>query len=181
LTDLKTKKMKPNFMSRVFTLLSVTIALSLASSQASGQVLTASVQSSAMMNTEVPTNTTAVSEKVLHSFERSFATAKSPIWEVSDKNYIAHFQAEDRQALVAISKNGRILYTILYGTEKHLPAHEKSLVQENFADHVITATQNILQNNTSLWLVTLESKKDIYKVKITDGEVSILEHMTKLK
>lgn len=176
--------MKKNVISRIYSLVSATLFLSIISLQSSGQALTASVKSpvkayaASTIRTKVPA---AVNEKVLNSFQHSFAGAHNPFWEVLNDEYYAHFQSNDRQALAAFRKNGRIDYTIYYGTEKHLPAYEKNLVQSNFTGYTITATQQIMKNNVEAWLVTLENKKDIYKVKVEDDEVSILERITRMK
>jgi hypothetical protein len=60
---------------------------------------------------------------VLNAFKHAFGNAENVKWEVSNRNHIAHFQLEDRQALVAFWENRNINYTILYGTDKHLPIH----------------------------------------------------------
>jgi hypothetical protein len=176
--------MKKNLISRFYSLLSATLFLSLISLQSSSQELTASLRSPAKVHAGASVSTktpAAVNAKVLNAFKRSFAGVQNPFWEVSNNNYFAHFQSDDRQALVAFRKNGRIDYSVLYGVEKHLPAHEKSLVHANFTDYEITATQHIVKNNANTWLVTIESNSDIYKVKVKDDEVSVVERMTKVK
>ena len=170
--------MKQKTKYSVYGLLTIAMVFSLASSQVSAQALSASLQSSDKRYTEA---STAVNRKVLHSFQRTFDRAENLNWEVSNNNYIAHFRLEDRQALAAYWRNGNINYTILYGTEKHLPIHEKSLVQENFNDYRITATQHIIMNNSDTWLVNVENDRKFYKLKIEHDEVVILECLRKVK
>jgi hypothetical protein len=176
--DLKNKKMKKKTNYSIYGLFTIAIAFSLATSQVSAQALSASLQSSDPIIAEA---STAVNTKVLNAFERSFANAESPKWEVSNNHYVAHFRLEDRQALVAFWRNGNINYTILYGTEKHLPIHEKSLVQENFSDYKITATQHVIQNNANTWIVNVENDRKFYRLKIVEDEVVILECLKKMK
>jgi hypothetical protein len=176
--------MKKNSISRFYTLLSVTLVFSLVSLQSSSQDLIAVMHSPAKTHTGTSLSTktpAAVTAKVMDSFKRSFAGIENPFWEVSNNVYYAHFQSGDRSALAAFSKNGRINYTILYGTEKHLPAFVKSVVQSNYPDYVVTATQYIVKYNVGTWLVTLENNKEIYKVKVNGDDVYLVEHMKRAK
>jgi hypothetical protein len=176
--------MKKNSASRYSNLFSTTLVFSLISLQSFSQDLTASLGSPDRIHKVAYNSTNAPAEvnaKIMDSFKRFFAGAQSPVWEVLDNKYYAHFQSGDRQALAAFRKNGQIDYYVLYGTEKHLPAHEKSLVLANYTDFTITTTQYIVKNNVGTWLVTLESNKEIYKVKTNGEEVSVVERMRKVK
>jgi hypothetical protein len=176
--------MKKILISRIYSVLSATVVFSLITLQSSGQDLTASIGSPAKVHAGASISAktpAAVNAKVMNSFKRSFASVQNPFWEVSNNNYYAHFQSDDRQALVAFRKNGRIAYSVLYGVEKHLPAHEKSLVQENYPGYMITATQYVVKNNVNTWLVTLESNRDIYKVKVKDDDVNVVERIKKVR
>jgi hypothetical protein len=119
----------------------------------------------------------AISEKVSNSFLKSFKTAESLVWNENKEGYIASFYMEGRQTLAWFNKAGRLDCTIYYGSEKDLPLQEKKMIQSNYPDHEITATQEINYNGAHVWVVVVQNCKSTKKIRILDGELFELEHL----
>lgn len=172
--------MKKNLTSQFWNCLSATVFFASVSFQASSQALPASFIYSSNADVAAPARTSKsvpVSTKMQQSFNRQFENAQNVYWESGNNEYYAHFKTEDRYGLVAIGKKGQINSTVLYGTEQHLPADEKRLVQSYYHDYAITATQQVTKNHIKLWIVTLQNSSQIIKVKLMNDELFEIERM----
>jgi hypothetical protein len=178
--------MKKHLASRFWSCLLVSLVFNSAFAQPNKQIIPASFTSpnttTVTSNTKVAAATSAVvNAKVQRAFGRFFQEGTTPYWSVDSKCFIAKFKLGDRCALASFDKNGHLYYTILYGSAKHLPLAEKSLVQSNYRDYEITFTQEMITDEFKLWLVSLENCKNILKVRVMNGEIDELEHLQKSK
>jgi hypothetical protein len=119
----------------------------------------------------------AINEKVSSSFLKSFKTAESLVWSENNEGYIASFYMEGRHTLAWFNKAGRLDCTISYGSAKDLPLQEKKMIQSNYPDYEITATQEVDYNGAHVWVVVVQNCKSTKKVRILDGELYELEHL----
>lgn len=174
--------MKKNLTSQFWNCLSATVFFASVSFQASSQALPASFTYPSKAETAAPAPTSksvTVNPKMQQSFYRHFENAQNVYWETVNNENFAHFTIEDRNGLAAIGKKGQINSTVLYGTEQHLPAEEKKLVQSIYHNYAITATQQVTKNHNNLWIVTLQNSTQIIKVKLMNDELFEMERMTR--
>ena len=123
----------------------------------------------------------AVEGKVLHSFTKHFKNSDNVKW-YDDKGYfMASFRLEDRPALVWFNKSGKIINSVYYGSEKHLPHAEKDLIRTTYEDYEIGATQEVTADNAKAWVATLQNCSRILKVRIMNGEIEELQTIKKSK
>jgi hypothetical protein len=121
----------------------------------------------------------AINAKVSRSFLENFKTAQSLVWNESAEGYIASFSFEGRQVLAWFNQSGRLDCTIYYGSGNDLPLQERKLVQSNFPDYEITATQEIDYRMTHVWIVTIRNCKNIKKLRLLDDSLDVIEHITR--
>ncbi|MND80082.1 hypothetical protein D3C80_718460 [compost metagenome] len=138
---------------------------------------TAQVQLPEITVTE-KTTSTVVNQKVNVAFETAFKGATEMRWVEVNKRYIVNFILNDQRNHALYSKNGKLLYHIIYGSEKHLPAPIKTQVMKQYTDYSITQAINIKQSQRDMWVVNLENKNDFILVKVLEGE---MEQMKMLK
>lgn len=174
--------MKKNLTSQIRNCLSATLIFASVSFQASGQAIPASFTYSSKADAAATARTSrsvTVNPRMQQSFSKHFENAQNVYWETVNNENFAHFTIEDRYGLAAIGKKGQINSTVLYGTERHLPADEKRLVQSIYHNYAITATQQVNKNHINLWIVTLQNTTQIIKVKLMNDELFEIERMTR--
>jgi hypothetical protein len=145
----------------------------------SRQFATGKSSSTPASNVESKKLNPTISEKVSRSFLKNFKTAQTPAWSENNRNYVAEFYFEGRHALAWFKKSGLLGCTIYYGFEKDLPLREKKLINFNFPDYDITATQEIVYNSDHIWLVVVQNCKYIKKVMISNGSPEVIENITR--
>lgn len=124
------------------------------------------------------TTSTIINQKVTTAFETAFKGATQMRWYEVNKRYIVNFILNDQRNHALYSKNGKLLYHIIYGNEKHLPSPIKAQVLKQYNDYSITQAINIKQSQRDMWVVNLENKSAFVLVKVLEGE---MEQMKMLK
>ena len=146
--------------------------------------VTSPVGESEYISNEVKTNklnAEAISSKVMRSFVKAFDKTENVNW-YDDKGYhLASFQSDDRRALAWFNKKGYMSNSILYGTEKHLPAAEKQQLQSAYEDYDIIATQEVMSRNTTAWIVVVQNEKKLIRLRLMGGEIEQLEKIQRTK
>ena len=133
------------------------------------------------VSNETAVTVSSVDAKVLKAFNKHFKNIDNQKWYLVNQDYLASFPVSDRQVMAWFSKNGQMNYAVYYGSEKHLPAQEKKMVESNYGDYLITATQEIQSPTGTAWVATLESHATILKVKITENGLEEMERIKKSK
>lgn len=121
------------------------------------------------------TNTT-ISDKVWSSFQSYFGKdVKGLRWYEIDRNYLAKFIKDDQEQQAAFTKKGHLIYHISYGSEKNLPDEIRRQVKSVYLDQKITTVFKVNRNEKTVWVVNLEDNKNLYLVRIEDGELEEVE------
>ncbi|SMO84118.1 hypothetical protein [Solitalea koreensis] len=120
-------------------------------------------------------NSTIVNEKITKSFESTFGKEKENIadakWYEINKRYLVKFIMNDLNNQALYSKNGKLIYHIVYGYEDNLPANVKSMVNPQYSQYDITAAINVKQNNRDIWMVNFEDSKKYVLVQVENNEM----------
>lgn len=162
------------------------VVLSFSSSfaqQAYQPTAAATTENATLLNDNVPngsaTTSSTVEAKVIRSFNKHFKNVDNQKWYLINQDYLASFPVKDRQALAWFRKNGQMTHAVYYGFEKHLPEIERKMIESNYEDYSIGATQEIHSVSGTAWVATLENSKSIVKVKITDNGLEEMERIKK--
>jgi hypothetical protein len=85
--------------------------------------------------------------------------------------YLAKFIENDMKQDALFSKEGNMIYNVIYGFEKNLPEEVRSKIAETYPDYKITYTAKVNQSNRDIWMINLEGFKSIMIVRYEDGDV----------
>ncbi len=122
-----------------------------------------------------------VNLKVQKAFMRQFAQATLESWSIVGQNFLSHFYFEGLQTNALFSKNGYLIYTISYGTEKQMPSYLRKLVKNEYPDHDITMASEIKQDNRDIWVVQLQDANEVITVRLENGEMEKVQQFNKSK
>lgn len=181
--------MKPTRAQRLWSCLATVLLLGPVYSQKPGGIVPASLKTTVPTTVAGPDRTGAVvTTRILRAFERSNKDAREAVWKpILDKkgapttSYSVFFNKGDRRGLASYSRNGRMLYSIVYGRERHLPAWEKKLVQDLYPGYQISGAHQVTTSGKELWLVELQNPTYLVKVRVMDEVLDELERYRKFK
>ena len=117
-----------------------------------------------------------VNEKVLKQFNKKFINAGNVTWEQLDDNFLAKFSTGETKTRSLFNNKGKLIYTIIFSSEKQLPASLKNMVTNKYNDYKITSVANVFQDNRKIWIVKLAGKTDYKAAKIEEGEIEEVEN-----
>lgn len=124
---------------------------------------------------------TIVNTKIKKAFIKEFGETTTGTWSVAGNNFVNHFYIDGRRVNALFSKNGRLIYTIIYGTETLLPADLKAFVQSEYQCHDITTVFEVMQQGRHIWVVQLKSNDKVITARIENGELEQTQQFTKSK
>ena len=122
-----------------------------------------------------------VSSKTLNAFASMFKGASDIRWFESDNKFLVKFYKNGRQNTALYNKKGMHLYTISYGTEKHLPVDVRSLVKSTYFDFEITLSIEVNSLGKTAWIAKMENDKRLITVRVLDDEMDEIENFRKSK
>jgi len=122
-----------------------------------------------------------ISTKALQSFDHLFGKSQFVNWSAAGKNYLITFSLENKKYRALLNKNGFLVYSICYGTEKDMPASIRKIVKSMYYDYTINMTMQVNQQNRSIWLVFLEDSHQFLTVRIENDELEEVQQMDKIK
>ncbi len=122
-----------------------------------------------------------VSPKTLNSFAGMFKGAANARWFELDNKFLVKFNKDGRETTALFSKKGKHIYTISYGSEKHLPADVRYRIKSSYFDHEITFVIEVNSLGKTAWLAKLEDEKRMITVKVVDDEMEETENYRKSK
>lgn len=80
-----------------------------------------------------------------------------------------------------LDKNGFLIYSICYGTEKDMPVDIRKLVKSVYYDYSIDMTMQVKQNKRMIWLILLEDSNKFLTVRIESDEMEEVKQTNKIK
>ncbi|MEO8413826.1 MAG: hypothetical protein ABI472_09215 [Ginsengibacter sp.] len=110
-----------------------------------------------------------VSQPALISFSKSFQDVSQIKWFRVKKLYEVDFLKNENQSKCLYNVKGRLIYSVLYGSEKDLPGAVKRIVKREYYDYNITKVFEIQQGHRDIWLIDMEYDKNLLTVRVEGG------------
>lgn len=108
---------------------------------------------------------------VLNEFNKLFADAEDVSWYKVDNDFGAKFTINDLKYRVLFNNNGKLVYKITYGQEKHLPLQVRKAVKMEYFDFKITAASLVEEANRKIWVVHLEDDFEYIIARVENDEL----------
>ena len=106
-----------------------------------------------------------VNEKVLKSFNSTFAKATDVVWHEYDNIYQANFKQDDIQIRAQYDQEGGLIQTIRYYGERQLLPNIVSKLKKKYTGRDIFGVTETSSDEGVAFLVTLKDEKNWYVVK----------------
>jgi len=107
-----------------------------------------------------------VSEKIIKAFNETFSTAQNVTWqEFDNKNCQANFKLDEVIVKALYDKEGELLETIRYYSEKTLPQNITAKLKKKYSGKEIFGITEIAGENDISYYITLKDDKNWYTVK----------------
>lgn len=132
-------------------------------------------------SSDVSAKTVTVNIKVQKAFTRAYGVNASQNWIAVDKNFLNSFYADGIRTNTLYSRNGYLIYSIVYGTEEQLPGNLKEMVKDNYCNYDITSVTEVKENNRHIWVVQLQNSKEVITARIEDDEIEQVQQFNKVK
>ncbi len=113
-------------------------------------------------------NSPYINMKVKRAFIKLFGEESEQNWSITGQNFLNRFHVNGVLTNALFSKNGQLIYTITYGTEKQLPAG-------------ITAATEIMEDKRDIWVVQLQNDSEVITVRIENREMEQVQQFYKSK
>lgn len=117
--------------------------------------------------------------KTTKAFARDFKNTADVTWSSGKSGYTAMFTKDNVKTIAWYSKSGHLTYAVLsYGPEK-LPAREQDVIANAYDGYKITHVQEVHQDNIVVYVVHLESDRNIKLVTVCEGATNIYRQYQK--
>ncbi|RYG43415.1 MAG: hypothetical protein EOO01_21355 [Chitinophagaceae bacterium] len=100
-----------------------------------------------------------VSEKVLKSFNETFASAEDIKWEKFDKYYTVSFNQSGIQSKVNYDYGGNMLSSLRYYDPSMLPLNVYNRIKKTYAKKEMFGVTEVTFNNDVVYYVKLQDEK----------------------
>lgn len=136
----------------------------------------AALVSDPVPNNSNPVSGTMVSPRAMKSFRQNFKNAGDATWYENGNSYIAKYLTHGRPSRTAIQKNGYVLYSIIYGTEKDLPDEARRIIKANYLDFEIGNVSEVESMGLSAFIINISKDNELYTLRFADGGLDELSH-----
>ena len=131
-------------------------------------------------NTKISKNISPyVNLRVMRSFIKLFGEQSEQNWSMVGQNFLNRFHVDGLLTNALFAKNGQLIYTITYGTEKQLPAGTRRMVRSEYFDYSITSATEIMEDKRDIWVVQLQHASEVLSVRIENGEMEQVQQFYK--
>jgi hypothetical protein len=127
------------------------------------------------------TSVPLVSSKALNAFREMYKGVSDIQWFELDDKFLVKFKKDNRENSALFNAKGMHIYTISYGSEKHIPSEIRQRIRSTYFDFQITLVAEVNSMGKTAWIVKLEDKKSIIIVKVVDDEMEETENFLKPK
>ncbi len=125
-------------------------------------------------------NTPAVNPRSLETFKKEFGNASNVIWSKVDRNHDrAYFIYNGITVRAGFDKKGKLMYTLKYYTEEHLPQDILLTVKKTYYSKSIFGIVEVSVDGKTAFLVNLQDKTSWLCIKILDNEITEEQMMLK--
>jgi hypothetical protein len=142
------------------------------------KIASAQVQLKEVTVSSAPTKA-VVSKQVSESFASLFKGAEAPKWFEADKNYVVDFIMDDQVNKAEFTRKGRLVYHMVFGSEKHMPGDIRTIVKSKYFDFAINSTLKVNIDDQSAWIVNIEDANQFFVLRVVDGVMDVLETIKK--
>ena len=113
--------------------------------------------------------------RLVRSFLQYFDNATNERWDTLGNNFLVKFNINHKQARALFGNNGRLIYSILFGTEKDLPTDVRHQVRSAYNDYHITRSIEVQENRRTIWIVEMADNDKHLTVRIEDNEMEVVQ------
>ncbi|MBE7174274.1 MAG: hypothetical protein INR73_27115 [Williamsia sp.] len=119
-------------------------------------------------------------EKVLKSFQSTFATAKQVKWMEHEDYFDVSFVQADIRSNVRYDKEGNFMNCTRYYTEQQLPVNIACKLKSKYADKTVFGITEVTNPDDITYYVKMFDNKHWYCVKVnSSGQTEIVEKYRK--
>lgn len=125
----------------------------------------------------------AINNKVQKSFDQYFAGVTRQYWSEVGRDFHNSFYLNGVHNCALFSKNGRLIYSISYGSEKDLPADLRKIIKREYYDYDITMAieVKVKEQDRNIWVVNMEDDTTYLTIRVEDGEMEQVQEFEKPK
>lgn len=124
--------------------------------------------------------TVKANERALKNFAALYKNnAPAAKWTTVEDGMIASFKQDDAATYVAYNKRGSWLHSLTYLPGSKTPEYVADVVDNLYPRDTIRLTVKIEKGNELLYIVQLEGKTTLRKIRIHNGEVTEIESLIK--
>lgn len=128
-------------------------------------------KSKVLPQVSITSDNSAVSQRVLKNFSKSYTDATNVRWMELENRYLVKFDENDMKHHALYMKGGYQIYQVGYGEEKDLPAKFQEMVRSNYENYNVSQVFDVNQDHHQAWIVNLLSPKKMVTAVIQDGEL----------
>ena len=123
-----------------------------------------------------------VNQKAVKDLAKTFKNVSDEKWLELKDGFVAKFSITDINYQVAYDKKGKWVYTIRTYGETKLSEDVRHLVKSTYYDYSINLVQEIeTPANSVIYIIQLLSAKEIISLRISDGEMQVLQKYKRLE
>ena len=121
-----------------------------------------------------------VAQRVSDSFDQLFKGAAGSEWTPANKNFIVNFNLNNQKNKAEFTGDGRLLYLIVYGHEKEMPAELRTIVKSTYFDYTINSTVKIKFEGRVFWIINLEDANDLIVLRVEGDNMDVIRKSKKV-
>lgn len=110
-----------------------------------------------------------VNEKVLKTFDMLFEKAENITWRTTEIDNEASFNLKDIKVRAVIDNYGKLIRTIRYYGEEHLPANIRYGVKKKFEKKEIRNVSELSTDNEVTYYITLTDEKHLVNAVVNSA------------
>jgi len=119
------------------------------------------------------------SANAIRNFAKDFKEVAEPSWGESYQGYTASFSKNGIQSRIIYDRRGEWVSTIRYYGKDNLPSDIRQIIESDFGDYSIFIVTEVAVEDNVAYFVTLEDSKYFIRVKVLNGEMTVLEKTNK--
>ena len=120
-----------------------------------------------------------ISTRAIKSFDKSFKEATGVTWYTIPEGFGASFTKDGNFNRAYYDRKGNLTFNITYYNGKKLPRDVYAIVKSTYFDCTIPFVEEIHSVDQIVYIVHLEDETSWKKVKVTNGEMEVLEDFSK--
>ena len=120
-----------------------------------------------------------VNTKLLKTFKKQFENVDEVEWSPVKNYFLAKFKKDGMLIRSLFNKNGKIIYTIEFLSEKQLPPNVRRMVKKQYYDYAITSAAKVAEANREIWVIKMAGETNYVSARVEGGEMEETENYQK--